>query len=198
MRRLLVVALLVVSCSPADETSEESTSSTVASATPSTTAQPETTPSTTPPPAFGVTSPAFETGAPIPAEYTCDGEDVSPELGVVGIPDEAQSLAVIVNDPDAPTGVWNHWVEFNIPIRANSMTIARATDPIGVQGANSWNLGGYMGPCPPPGETHNYLFTIYALDSTLDLPEGVPATQVEAAIEGHIIDSVELTGTYGR
>jgi Raf kinase inhibitor-like YbhB/YbcL family protein len=194
MRRLLVVALLVVACSPSEQASEEGTTSTEAP----TTAAPETTASTAPPPPFGVTSPAFEAGAAIPAEYTCDGEDVSPELSIVGIPADAESMAVTVNDPDAPTGVWNHWVEFDIPIDSNSLTIPSASDPLGVRGANSWNLGGYMGPCPPPGETHNYVFTVYALDSRLDLAAGVPATQVEAAMDGHVIDSVELIGTYGR
>ena len=187
-----MVALLVAACSP-DQTSDEGSTSTLLS----TTAAPETATSTAPPP-FGVTSTAFETGAAIPAEYTCDGEDVSPELSIVGIPGQTKSIAVTVNDPDAPTGVWNHWVEFDIPISSYSKTIPRATGPVGVQGSNRWNLGGYMGPCPPPGETHNYVFTIYALDSTLDLPDGVPSTQVETAMEGHVIDSVELIGAYGR
>lgn len=194
MRRLLVVALLVAACAPANQTSEETTTSTVDS----TTAAPETSTSTASPPPFGVTSAAFEAGAAIPAEYTCDGEDVSPELSIVGIPGQSESMAVIVNDPDAPTGVWNHWVEFDIPVSSDSLTIPRATDPVGVQGDNSWNLGGYMGPCPPLGETHNYVFTVYALDSTLDLSEGVPSTQVETAMDGHVIDSVELIGVYGR
>lgn len=134
----------------------------------------------------------------MPRDYTCDGADVSPRLVITGIPTSTQSLALIVNDPDAPLGTWDHWVEFNIPAGADSLELSRDSEPIGVQGVNSWNLPGYMGPCPREGEEHHYVFTVYALDTTLDLPSRVESSPVYSAMEGHVIERRDLTGTYGR
>lgn len=192
MRRLIVVALLLAACSPTEPSAEPDSPTTTTSTT---IAQSTTT--TTPPP-FSLSSPAFENGGPIPVDYTCDGIDVSPELDIVGIPQGTDSLAMIVDDPDATVGVWDHWVEFDIVPPDGSLTIERAIGPIGVAGVNSWNLTGYMGPCPPVGEEHQYHFEVYALDQLLDLPEGVPSSQVYAAMDGSVISSVELVGTYAR
>lgn len=123
---------------------------------------------------------------------------MSPELDVAGIPPGAESLVLIVDDPDAPLGTWDHWVEFDIPAASGSVDIERGTGWVGVQGVNSWNLTGYRGPCPPDGEEHKYIFTVYALDEMLGLPEGVDSSQVYAAMEGNVISSDKLTGTFSR
>lgn len=195
MRRVIMVALLVVSCSPTDEAATP-TSSTSPPPTTTTTAPPTTT--TEARAAFELSSPAFEDGAPIPGDYTCDGADVSPELSVVGIPTGAESIVLIADDPDAPLGTWDHWVEFDIPADAGRLDIERDTGALGVQGVNSWNLSGYGGPCPPGGESHEYSFTVYALDSILGLPAGVESGPVYSAMAGHVLGSVVLTGTYAR
>lgn len=199
MRRLIVVALLIVACSPYDQVTEPTITTTTRETTTSTT-PPTTLPSTTTtlPPAFGITSPAFGPGEAIPLPFTCDGEDVSPSLDVVGIPRGTESLVLIVDDPDAPLGTWDHWVEYDIPVDSGSLEIDRASGPIGTQGVNSWNLTGYMGPCPPESEQHEYFFRVYALDRLLDLPAGSESERVDKAMEGHVIDSVELVGVYER
>jgi Raf kinase inhibitor-like YbhB/YbcL family protein len=197
MRRFLLVALLVVSCSPSDEAAPRSTTTPATQPTTTTTTTIAATTTTEQLP-FGVSSPSFEHGTSIPPEHTCDGADVSPELDIVGIPASTQSLAIIVDDPDAPLGTWDHWVVFDIVSRANSLEVPRDSTPRGVQGVNSWHLTGYMGPCPPEGEAHEYMFTVYALDTTLELPSGVDSGPVYAALEGHVITSAVLTGTYGR
>jgi hypothetical protein len=149
-------------------------------------------------PDFGVTSPAFEDGAAIPTELTCDGADVSPELNIVGLPQRTQSIVVIVDDPDAPLGTWIHWVESDIAAAPGPFDLPRDTPRLGIEAVNSWNLVGYMGPCPPAGEEHRYVFTIYAIDDFLDLPAGVDSDSVRTAMDGHVVDSAELTGVYGR
>lgn len=197
MLALTAVLTLVVSCSPSEEAISEPTSSTTTtSAATTTTSAPTTT--TTELPTLAMTSPAFTQGGVIPVEYTCDGADVSPELNIVGLPAPTRALAIIVEDPDAPLGTWYHWVEFDIPADTGSFDIQRATAEIGVRGVNSWNLEGYMGPCPPEGEEHDYIFRIYALSSDLGLPPGVDADEIIGAIDDHVIDTVELTGVYGR
>ena len=123
---------------------------------------------------------------------------MSPELDIVGIPASTQSLAIVVDDPEAPLGTWDHWVEFNINSDTNTLEVPRDSEPIGRQGINSWHLTGYIGPCPPEGEDHEYMFTVYALDTTLDLPSGVDSGPVYSAMEGHVIASAVLTGNYGR
>jgi hypothetical protein len=95
-------------------------------------------------------------------------------------------------------GTWDHWVEFDIVSEANFLEVPRDSGPIATQGLNSWHLPGYQGPCPPEGEEHQYMFTVYALDTALDLSAGVESALIYSAMEGHILDSVVLTGTYPR
>lgn len=198
----MIVVLVLAACSTDAVPEERPTSSTTTttSATTATTVQPltTTTTATTTPSAFDVSSPAFADGEEIPREFTCDGADVSPRLHVVGIPSTTESLLVIVEDPDAPLGTWYHWVEFDIVPESSTRDIPRDAWSIGTEGANSWNLAGYRGPCPPEGEEHRYVFKIFALTERLDLPEGVEAPVVYAAMEDRVIAATELTGTYAR
>ena len=140
-----------------------------------------------------LTSPAFQNNAQIPSEHTCDGRDLSPPLSVSGVPSKAKSLALVMDDPDAPVGNWDHWIVFNISPSASQMP--KGTEPKGVAGKNSWGRTGYGGPCPPSG-THRYLFKLYALDAALNLPEGATKKELERAMQGHIISQAQLMGTY--
>jgi Raf kinase inhibitor-like YbhB/YbcL family protein len=142
-----------------------------------------------------ITSPAFIEGDPIPVQFSCDGEDISPELAWSGIPEGTASLAFIMDDPDAPMGTWVHWVLFNLP--ADSTGLPQAVTGVGVDGQNSWDRTGYGGPCPPGG-THRYYFKLYALDTILDLDPGANKAALESAMEGHILAQAELMGTYSR
>ena len=144
---------------------------------------------------MNITSPAFGQNELIPSEYACDGSDISPELRIEGVPENTKSLVLINDDPDAPRGVWDHWVVFNIP--AALTTIEKGREPEGRAGRNSWGNTGYGGPCPPSG-THRYFFKLYALDTLLDLDEGSVKAEIEAAMEGHIIESAQLVGLYSR
>jgi len=150
---------------------------------------------------FELTSIAFAHGQPIPARYTCDGEDISPPLQWGDPPGDTQSLALIVNDPDAPVGTWVHWVLFNLPAEARTLHEDVAPDaerPDGSRhGQNSWRRLGYGGPCPPSG-THRYFFELYALDTTLGLSPNATKKQVLGAMEGHILAQTELVGTYSK
>lgn len=141
-----------------------------------------------------LTSPAFAQDGAIPLQYSCDGDEISPELAWSGIPDGTASLALFLADPDAPGGTWDHWILFDIP--ADLAGLAQG-GTAGTEGNNSWNQTGYGGPCPPGG-THRYSFKLYALDTTLDLPAGTAKGVLEAAMKGHILDQVELMGTYTR
>lgn len=146
-----------------------------------------------------VSSPAFTEDTSIPSPFTCDGENISPALTVGDLPEGTVSLALIMDDPDVPRnlradGLFVHWVEFNIPPDAD---FAENLRTVGVQGANTRGDLGYTGPCPPDRE-HRYFFKIYALDAELDLPEGATKEQVEAAMEGHILDQAQLMGRYNR
>lgn len=145
-----------------------------------------------------ITSTAFEDGTVIPVKYTCDGEDISPRIDVTFPPAGAANLVLIVDDPDAPVGTWDHWVEFDIPIPGDEITWAEGVAIIGTPGNNSWNVTGYGGPCPPEGQDHRYFFTVYALDADLLLPEGVQSDDVREAMEGHILGEAQLMGTYAR
>lgn len=149
-------------------------------------------------------SPAFAHGDPIPQRYTCDGEDVSPPLRWSGVPPTAKSLALIVDDPDAPDPRaprmrWVHWVLFNIPPTVTELPENATAErlPAGTrEGFNDWKRLGYGGPCPPIGR-HRYFFTLYALDTTLAL-ERPTRSQLEAAMRGHVIATAVLIGTYER
>ena len=140
-----------------------------------------------------LTSSAFAHNAPIPTKYTCQGEDINPPLSISDIPEGAISLALIVDDPDAPMGIWDHWLIWNIK-PANQ--IEEDSSP-GIQGQNSWGRSDYGGPCPPSG-THRYFFKLYGLDLNLDLHNGATKTELENAIQGHIIEQAELIGLYKK
>jgi Raf kinase inhibitor-like YbhB/YbcL family protein len=142
-----------------------------------------------------ITSPAFQQGANIPKQFTCDGADTSPALQIEGAPAEAKSLALIVDDPDAPSGLFTHWIAWNIDPKTTS--IGEGTAPKGVSGANDFGKSGYGGPCPPSG-THRYFFKVFALDRELDFPAGAKRPQLDAAIKGHVIAQGELMGRYSR
>src|SRR6266446_4350234 len=142
-----------------------------------------------------VTSSAFREGGNIPSKFTCDGSDTSPPLQITGIPAEAKSLVLIADDPDAPSGLFTHWLIWNIPPQTNS--VAEGSAPKGVHGTNDFGKSGYRGPCPPLG-THRYSFKIFALDRELDLRTGAKRSQVDAAMKDHVIAQGELVGRYAK
>lgn len=152
--------------------------------------------------AFSLVSRAFAPGAVIPDRHTCTGEDLSPELSWSGAPEGTRTFALVCDDPDAPVGLWVHWVVYNIPSRTTALPegvgkgAALPTDA--QEGKNSWGRTGYGGPCPPPGKPHRYFFTLYALDAPLNLLGGGTKAQVEAAMKGHVLARTELMGTFGR
>ena len=142
-----------------------------------------------------VTSFAFQEGANIPSKFTCDGENTSPPLQIADIPSEAKSLALVVDDPDAPSGLFTHWAVWNIPPQTTA--VGEGNAPKGVQGTNDFGKSGYGGPCPPSG-THRYYFKVFALDRELDLPFGAKRGQLDAAMKGHVVAQGELMGRYSR
>jgi hypothetical protein len=149
-----------------------------------------------------LTSSAFEHGRPIPRRYTADGEDVSPPLAWSGLPDGAASLVLICEDPDAPAGVWDHWVVYNIPADVSEVAEGVSAFKAGktadwTEGKTSWGHVGWQGPAPPSG-THRYVFRLHALDAAPDLRGGLTKAEVLKAVEGHVLASGELMGTYRR
>lgn len=152
--------------------------------------------------ALTVSSSAFQEGDKIPAKYTCEGQDVSPPLAWSEPPAGTRSLALIVDDPDAPGGVFTHWLLFNIPPDSRELPEAVPTQAElasgALQGKTDFGRTGYGGPCPPPGRPHRYQFTLYALDQPLDLEGGASKKQLLSAMEGHILTQGQLTGTYQR
>ncbi len=151
---------------------------------------------------LGLSSPAFASGTTIPPEYTCRGADKSPPLGWSGVPERTKTLALIVEDPDAPSGTFVHWVAFNLPADSTELaggvpqtaTLARG----GEQGMNDFGQVGYNGPCPPPGGPHHYHFRLFALDSTVGLKPGATASTLRKAMQGHVRAAADLIGTFGR
>lgn len=143
-----------------------------------------------------ITSPAFDNNASLPSRYTCDGEDINPPLGLVDVPAEAQSLALIVDDPDAPAGTWVHWTVWNIPPDVRSLGENSVPSGAG-EGMTSFGRTGWGGPCPPSG-IHRYFFKLFALDTVLNLTSSVDITTLEKAMEGHILARAELIGWYKR
>lgn len=141
-----------------------------------------------------VKSPEFENNKLIPAKYTCDGADVNPLLTIEGVPDETKSLALVVDDPDAPMGTFDHWIVWNIP--PDTREIEENTIP-GTEGISSYRKHAYGGPCPPYG-THRYFFKVYALDIELDLKTNSTKKDVEKAMKGHILAEGALVGLYRR
>ncbi len=148
-----------------------------------------------------VLSSAFQEGGMIPADYTCDGRNISPPLSWSGIPEKVVTLALICDDPDAPVGTWVHWVLYNLP--ASVKELPAGIPPEGkptsgaVQGKNDFRKPGYGGPCPPGG-THRYYFKLYALDKALDLKPGATKKELLKAMEGHILAEGQLMGRYKR
>jgi len=143
-----------------------------------------------------ILSTAFEHNGQIPKKFTCDGSDVNPPLKFEDIPSEAKSLALIVDDPDAPAGTWVHWVLWNIDPKITE--IKENSVPKGAkQGMNDFGKHDYGGPCPPSG-THRYFFKLYALDTTLNLGPNTTKGNIETAIKGHILAKAELIGLYKR
>lgn len=145
---------------------------------------------------LALASPSFQQQGHIPAKYTCDGENISPPLTISGVPQEAKALALIVHDPDAPGGNWDHWLLWNIPPETAQLEEGRV--PAGaVAGMNDFKQQAYGGPCPPSG-THRYIFTLYALDNPLTLSAGARRAALEQAMQPYILAHTELIGTYQR
>jgi Raf kinase inhibitor-like YbhB/YbcL family protein len=142
---------------------------------------------------------AFHNGEEIPAKYTCDGHDISPPLEWSDVPDSAKTLVLIVDDPDAPRGVFLHWLLYDLPATEKGLTEGvgiEATEAGGAkQGKNGFGRFGYGGPCPPRG-THRYFFRLYAIDCKLDLPGNCARPKVETAMHGHVVAQAELMGRY--
>jgi len=141
-----------------------------------------------------LSSPAFANNETIPDKYTCQGENVNPPLMINSMPEATKTLVLIIDDPDAPNGVWNHWVVWDID---NNPAIDENSIP-GRQGKNSAGNNEYTGPCPQAGTSHRYLFKLYALDSALDLEEGATKAEVEKEMEDYIIDQTQLVGLYSN
>jgi len=142
-----------------------------------------------------ITSSAFQQGANIPSKFSCDGPNTSPPLQISDVPGEAKSVVLIVDDPDAPSGLFTHWAVWNISPQTS--TIAEGSTPKGVHGTNDFGKSGYGGPCPPSG-AHRYCFKIFALDRELDLPVGAKRSQLDAAMKDHVIAQGELMGRYAK
>ncbi|HUT11358.1 MAG TPA: YbhB/YbcL family Raf kinase inhibitor-like protein [Thermoguttaceae bacterium] len=155
-----------------------------------------------------VTSSVFAHGERIPAKYTGEGEDISPPISWSGLPEDTKELALICDDPDAPTAEpWVHWVIYKIPAEATELPEkiekrARLKRPAGVlQGTNSWPMGqnvGYRGPMPPPGGEHRYIFTLYALEAKMVVEPGLSKKRLLEEIKDHVLGEGRLTGTYQR
>jgi hypothetical protein len=147
-----------------------------------------------------IVSPAFENGGPIPSVYTCDGKDINPALEIKGVPDGAKTLVLIMDDPDVPSFVrqdqmYVHWVIYDMP--PETLVLKENTTPPGIQGTGTGNEQRYEGPCPPDRE-HRYFFKLYALNGFLKLKPGATKEQVEAAMEGQVLEKTELMGRYVR
>ena len=151
---------------------------------------------------LSIYSNVFEDGATLSSAYTCDGDDISPAISWEEVPAGTQSMALIMDDPDAPGRTFVHWVIYNIPARSGGLPSGVAKnntlDDGSLQGKNNFGKIGYGGPCPPSGKPHRYVFKVYALNTELDLKSGATKSQLEAAMKGHILAQGEMVGTYGR
>ena len=155
---------------------------------------------------FELTSPAFQASAPIPKKYTCDGKDVSPPLEWKNAPAGTVGIALIMEDPDAPVGVWIHWVLYDAPSGSGALpegvprtaSLADGTKQGSSWGVDEFESAGYRGPCPPKGQPHRYVFRAYALGSRTGLVARATKDQLLEAIEGKVLAQAELVGLYGR
>ena len=145
---------------------------------------------------ISITSSSFQAGGDIPAKFTCDGTNVSPALQIGGVPNEAKSLVLIVDDPDAPRGLFTHWIVWNIDPKTTRMA-ENSAPTAGVQGTNDFGKRNYGGPCPPSG-THRYFFKIFALDIKLELKPSARRAELDAAMRGHVLAQGELMGRYSH
>jgi len=159
-------------------------------------------PTATPPSRLILTSAAFAPGSPIPTDYTCDGNDRSPPLAWSDPPAGTAAFVLVVEDPDAPGGLFTHWLLYDLPASARSLPAGvppRPTLENGArQGRNDFGTVGYRGPCPPPGRPHRYVFRLFALDQPTGLPAAAHRADVLRALAGHTLATGELYGTYGR
>lgn len=148
-----------------------------------------------------IESDVLKEGELIPAKFTCDGENVSPRLKWMNAPEATKTFALILEDPDAPSKTWSHWVLYNLP--ANQTGLKERVQNVkrfhngAIHGVNDFNVYGYAGPCPPSG-THHYIFRLYALDSEVNLEPGVTRNQLIDAMEGHILEKAEIMVQYTR
>ncbi len=142
-----------------------------------------------------IQSSAFKDGEKIPTKYTCDGENVSPPLQWSGVPQGARSLVLVVDDPDAPSGTFVHWLSYGIPPDTTRLSEGGQA---GVHGQNSFRKEGYGGPCPPKGPAHHYRFKIFALDTELNLKRGATMQEVNSAMQTHILAQGQMIGLYSR
>ncbi|MBD3331438.1 YbhB/YbcL family Raf kinase inhibitor-like protein [candidate division GN15 bacterium] len=151
--------------------------------------------------AFTLKSTAFSNEETIPDKYTCQGNDISPPLQIEGVPENTKSMALIVDDPDAPNGTFTHWVLYNLNPETTELREAMPPDErvqgTSLQGMNDFNRVGYGGPCPPSG-THRYYFKLYALDTELDLESKATKTDVESAIRNHVLAETQLMGKFSK
>jgi len=150
--------------------------------------------------AFKLTIPAFAEGGLVPKLHTCDGADVSPSLEWSGEPPETRSLALIVDDPDAPVGTWNHWLLYDLAPSTRSLAQGYKPGKLGQSGTNDFGRAGYGGPCPPKGHgPHRYFFKLFALDvQSLGLRAGARRADIDKAIQGHILAETQYMGRYER
>lgn len=151
---------------------------------------------------MNIESSAFADGAEMPKAHTCDGTDHSPPLMFADVPAAAKSLALIVEDPDAPGGTFTHWLLYNLPPRTKFLPDGLAKTQFALKGAaqgmNDFGALGYGGPCPPPGSPHRYVFTLYALNAPLTLKPGATKADLLEAMEGRVLEEAKLTGAYQR
>lgn len=144
-----------------------------------------------------LTSPVFQNNQSIPAQYSCDGENTNPPLQITGVPKSAQSLVLIVDDPDAPSGDFVHWTVWNLNPDTQEILESGPLPAGAVEGLTDFGRSGYGGPCPPSG-IHRYFFKLYALDTTLDIPRSSVKKDIEQAMPGHILEQTQLIGLYSR
>lgn len=148
---------------------------------------------------FKFHSNSFKDNDTMPVDFTCDGKNIAPELDWSNIPDKTQSFALLMIDRDAPSGTFYHWVLYNIPKTVTLLPEGKEEQiPNISEGKNTWGFTTYKGPCPPKGATHHYIFTLYALDKELALPEGLDGPGVLNEIQNHVLKKVDITVTYGH